>query len=77
MRVIAVAAAVVACAAGAAGCGGEDAEPVSGSDAPPVTAPGTDIPYESGGADGSGADGRREKEDRGGVAAGHDVGSGG
>jgi hypothetical protein len=76
MRVIAVAAVVAACT-GAVGCGGEDVEPIPASNAPSVTSPGTEIPYESGGADGSGADGERKKEDRGGVAAGHDVGSGG
>ena len=76
MRVLAVVATVAACAL-AAGCGGEDVDPIPAGDAPAVTAPGTTIPYESGGADGSGADGRREKQDRGGVAGGHDVGSGG
>ena len=75
MRVIALAAAVAACTI-AAGCG-EDVEPIPAGDAPAVTAPGTTIPYEDGGADGSGADGRREEQDRGGVAGGHDVGSGG
>ena len=76
MRFIAVAAVVAACT-GAAGCGGEDVEPIPASGAPAVTAPGTEIPYENGGADGSGADGRREREERGGVAAGKDSGSGG
>jgi hypothetical protein len=70
-------AAVVAACMGAAGCGGEDVEPIPASNAPSVTAPGTTIPYESGGGDGSGADGVREEADRGGVAAGHDSGSGG
>jgi hypothetical protein len=67
--------AVVAASALAAGCGG-DVKPISGRDAPAITSPGTTIPYEDGGADGSGSDGRREEESRGGVAAGRDVGSG-
>jgi hypothetical protein len=75
MRVIALAAAVAACTF-AAGCG-EEVDPIPAGDAPAITSPGTTIPYESGGGDGSGADGRREREERGGVAAGHDVGSGG
>ena len=61
----------------AAGCGGEDVEPIPASNAPSVTSPESGIPYETGGADGSGADGLREEQERGGVAAGHDVGSGG
>ena len=60
----------------AAGCGGE-VEPIPAGDVPAITSPGTTIPYENGGGDGSGADGRREKQDQGGVAAGRDVGSGG
>jgi hypothetical protein len=76
MRVIAPAAVVAACTL-AAGCGGREVEPIPASNAPAVTAPGTTLPYEAGGADGSGADGQREDQDRGGVAAGHDVGSGG
>lgn len=75
MRVIAVAAVVAACT-GAVGCGGEDVEPIPASNAPSVTSPNTDIPYESGGADGSGSDGERKRERRGGVAAGPDSGSG-
>jgi hypothetical protein len=76
MKVLSVAAVVAACAI-AAGCGGEDVEPIPAGDAPAVTAPGTEIPYENGGGDGSGADGRREEQRRGGVAAGPDSGSGG
>ena len=75
MRVFAVTA-VLAAGTIAGACGGQEVEPIPASNAPSVTSPGTTLPYESGGADGSGADGRREKEDRGGVAAGHDVGSG-
>ena len=75
MKLVPVAAVVAACTI-AAGCGGEDVEPIPASNAPAVTAPGTTIPYEDGGADGSGADGRREEQARGGVAAGNDVGSG-
>ena len=76
MRFIAVAAVVAACT-GAAGCGGEDVEPIPAQNAPAVTAPNTEIPYEAGGADGSGSDGERKREERGGVAAGKDSGSGG
>ena len=76
MKVVSLVCVAAAAAAVAAGCG-EDNEPVSGSDAPAVTAPGTTIPYETGGADGSGADGRREADPRGGVAAGPDSGGGG
>jgi hypothetical protein len=54
-------------------CGG-DVDPVSDPRGPAVTSPGTTIPYEAGGADGSGADGRTEAEERGGVAAGPDSG---
>jgi hypothetical protein len=75
MRVLSLAAVVAACTL-ATGCG-EEVDPIPASDAPAVTAPGTTIPYEDGGGDGSGADGRREEQERGGVAAGHDSGSGG
>jgi hypothetical protein len=54
-----------------AGCG-DEVDPVSGADAPAVTAPGTTQPFENGGADGSGADGSDAPEDRGGIAAGPD-----
>jgi hypothetical protein len=76
MRLFAVVAVVAACT-GAAGCGGEEVEAIPASNAPSATTPVTGIPYESGGADGSGSDGLREKQDRGGVAGGKDVGSGG
>jgi hypothetical protein len=66
--------AVLAAAALAAGCG--DVKAINGDDAPAVTAPGTTIPYEDGGADGSGADGSAKPDPRGGIAAGHDAGSG-
>jgi hypothetical protein len=75
MRVLRIASVVVVAAVIAAGCG-EEVDPISGSDAPAVTSPGTSIPYESGGADGSGSDGRKQKDAAGGVAAGRDVGSG-
>lgn len=77
MRVLRIAPVLLAAAlaTGAAGCG-EEVEPVSGDGAPAITSPGTTIPYESGGADGSGSDGVKEGQDRGGVAAGQDVGSG-
>ena len=58
-----------------AGCGQEDLSPPIERDAGAVTSPGTGIPYEQGGADGSGADGNagdRDPESRGGVAAGPD-----
>ena len=74
MRVFAVAA-VIAALTGAAGCG-EEVEAIPARDAPSVTTPGTGIPYENGGADGSGSDGERKRENRGGVAAGKDIGSG-
>ncbi len=61
-----------ALAAGLAGCG-SDVEALRGEDAPAITAPGTTIPYENGGADGSGADGVEKARDRGGIAAGHDT----
>jgi hypothetical protein len=77
MRVTFALSAVLAAAAMAAGCGGESVKPINGDDAPAVTAPGTTIPYEDGGADGSGSDGRRTPAGRGGVAGGPDVGSGG
>lgn len=76
MRLTLVLTAVLAGAATAAGCG-DEADPVSGADAPVVTSPGTTIPYEAGGADGSGGDGRSGDAQRGGVAAGPDAGSGG
>jgi hypothetical protein len=68
---------LLACAAlvlGLAGCG-NDVEPIAEPVGPAVTSPGTTIPFENGGADGSGSDGRIEREDSGGVAAGHDAGT--
>ncbi len=58
-------------AAASAGCGG-DVEPLPGADAPAVTAPGSTEAYGSGGADGSGADGRDAPNPRGGVGASAD-----
>jgi len=66
---------VLAASVLAAGCG-DDVKPINGGSAPAITSPGTTIPYENGGADGSGSDGRKEQDSRGGVAAGQDVGSG-
>ena len=63
-----VLAALLAAAALAAGCGEDDPKPTSGG-APAIT---SGQPYETGGADGSGADGKEEKADRGGIAAGPD-----
>ena len=74
MRVTFTLAAVVCTLA--AGCG-EGVEAIPAGDVPAVTSPGTTLPYENGGGDGSGADGRKEREDKGGVAAGRDSGSGG
>ena len=62
----------IAAAAPLAGCG-DEAEPIRGEEAPAITAPGTTFPYENGGADGSGADGREQPDPRGGIAAGHDT----
>ena len=53
----------------AAGCGEEDPERSSGG-APAIT---NVLPYELGGADGSGADGEEERAERGGIAAGPDT----
>ena len=58
-----------------AGCGKEDKELPIERDAKAVTSPDTGRAYETGGADGSGADGNPGDEDsepRGGVAAGPD-----
>ena len=64
--------ALLALALPAAGCGG-GVEPIRDTAAPAITAPGTTIPYETGGADGSGADGVEKADGRGGIAAGHDT----
>jgi hypothetical protein len=63
-------AALLAAAFLAGGCGEEDPDPSSGG-APAVTV--GDQPYESGGADGSGADGRNDTDPRGGISAGPDT----
>lgn len=42
-------------------------------DTPAIMSPGTTIPYEQGGGDGSGADGSERAQPRGGVAAGPDT----
>lgn len=84
MRRLAPAAlAVLALAAGCAGAtngadqtgggnGGEAGSSASPGGVPAVTTPGTGIPYETGGGDGSGADGSERVRARGGVAAGSD-----
>jgi hypothetical protein len=72
MRRLPVTAIALVLAAAFAGCG-EEIEPVSGEGAPAITSPGTTIPYENGGADGSGADGSERTAARGGIAAGHDT----
>ncbi len=67
--------ALVLAAAFAAGCGEEEKELPIERDAQAVTSPDTGRAYETGGADGSGADGNpgdEDQEPRGGVAAGPD-----
>ena len=64
-----VLAALLAAALAGAGCGAEDPGPSSGG-APAIT---SGTPYETGGADGSGADGREAEAPRGGIAAGPDT----
>jgi hypothetical protein len=69
-------AALAALALAAAGCGGDDdtrtdTNPSAGAE-PGITDRETGRSYESGGADGSGADGLESPEDRGGIAAGPD-----
>ena len=76
MKALPLLAVVLVAALPAAGCGADD-DPISGSDAPAITSPGTTLPYETGGADGSGSDGRKADDDRGGTAGGRDSGSGG
>ena len=66
--------ALVTAAVPLAGCG-DDGKPVRSENVPAVTSPGTTIPYETGGADGSGADGRTARESQGGTAAGRDAGT--
>ena len=57
----------------AAACGEDVEDRAVERDTPAITSPGTDIPYESGGGDGSGADGSEKSNDRGGIAAGPDT----
>ncbi|HEX8123107.1 MAG TPA: hypothetical protein VF549_17785 [Solirubrobacteraceae bacterium] len=68
-RHLLAAAAVLCLALLAGGCGKKDPEPSSGG-APAVT---SGLPYELGGADGSGADGKETDAARGGIAAGPDT----
>ena len=63
---------VLLIAAPAAGCGEDVPTRAVERDTPAVTSPGTDLPYESGGGDGSGADGSEQSNPRGGIAAGPD-----
>ena len=65
-----LAAMIAAVALGVGGCGSEDPEPSEGG-APAVTV--GDVPYEDGGADGSGADGTEEAAPRGGIGGGPDT----
>ena len=55
-----------------AACGDEVEDRAVERDTPAITSPGTTIPYEQGGGDGSGADGSEKANDRGGIAAGPD-----
>ncbi len=54
------------------GNGGEAGSAASPGGVPAVTTPGTGVPYEVGGGDGSGADGSDDVRARGGVAAAPD-----
>jgi hypothetical protein len=56
----------------AAACGEEVEDRAVERDTPAITSPGTTIPYENGGGDGSGADGSEKANKRGGIAAGPD-----
>lgn len=56
-----------------AGCGEEVPDLPVERGTPAVTAPESGAAYESGGADGSGADGSEESNGRGGIAAGPDT----
>jgi hypothetical protein len=57
----------------AAGCGEEVPDRAVERDTPAITSPGSAIPYEQGGGDGSGSDGSEDAHPRGGVAAGPDT----
>ena len=66
---------LVAAAFPLAGCGEKSPDPIIERDARAITSPGTNQAYETGGADGSGADGvlgSEKAEPRGGVGAGPD-----
>ena len=65
--------ATLALAGASAGCG-DDVDPVGGG-APAVTAPGTTVPFEAGGGDGSGGDGLAVENPQGGIAGGPDAGT--
>ena len=54
------------------GNGGEAGRAASPGGIPAVTTPGSGVAYETGGGDGSGADGSERERARGGVAAGQD-----
>jgi len=70
MRLVPILAAV---ALTTAACGDSVEDRAVERDTPAITSPGTSIPYEQGGGDGSGADGSEAAQDRGGVAAGPDT----
>ena len=55
-----------------AACGEEVEDRAVERDTPAITSPDSNIPYENGGGDGSGADGSEAANDRGGIAAGPD-----
>lgn len=64
---------VLSIATFAAACGEEIEDRAVERDTPAITSPGTTIPYENGGGDGSGADGSEKANERGGVGAGPDT----
>lgn len=64
---------VLTIATGLAACGEEVEDRAVERDTPAITSPGTTIPYENGGGDGSGADGSEKANPRGGIAAGGDT----
>ena len=70
MRLLPILAAV---ALTATACGDDVEDRAVERDTPAITSPGTTIPYEAGGGDGSGADGSEKAQPRGGVAAGPDT----
>ena len=64
---------VLTIATSLAACSEEVEDRAVERDTPAITSPGTTIPYENGGGDGSGADGSEKAQPRGGIAAGPDT----